>query len=192
MRAAALPNVPDWERESTARQLATLWRLAREAAERDGQPYDDSSETVLRRFLGDSEAALTSVVQGRIGLALSGGGFRASLYHLGVLAKLAELDLLRHVEYLSCVSGGAIVGAAYYLAVRELLQKTSDAEITRDDYVALVAKVAMSSCAASSNIRTARRRVDRTEDAFCRLFGARIERESSTRRSCMPYRTDLD
>ena len=30
-----------------------------------------------------------------LGLALSGGGFRASLFHIGVLARLAELDLLR-------------------------------------------------------------------------------------------------
>ena len=31
----------------------------------------------------------------RIGLALSGGGFRASLFHLGVLARLAYADLLK-------------------------------------------------------------------------------------------------
>lgn len=142
MRAAALPGVPDWERESTARQLAALWRLSRDAAARAGRPYGARAEQVLRRFLGNSEAALTSVVRGRVGLALSGGGFRASLYHLGVLAKLAELDLLRHVEYLSCVSGGSIVGAAYYLAVRRLLEKKADAEIAAADYVDLVAQVA--------------------------------------------------
>jgi predicted acylesterase/phospholipase RssA len=155
MRAAALQNVPDWERESTARQLAALWRLARDAAKREGRPYGERGEGVLRRFLGDSEAALTSVVHGRIGLALSGGGFRASLYHLGVLAKLAELDLLRHVEYLSCVSGGSIVGAAYYLAVRALLQQKRDTEITRDDYVNLVRHVSDEFlCGVERNIRT--------------------------------------
>lgn len=31
----------------------------------------------------------------KLGLALSGGGFRASLFHIGVLARLAERDLLR-------------------------------------------------------------------------------------------------
>jgi predicted acylesterase/phospholipase RssA len=30
----------------------------------------------------------------KLGLALSGGGFRASLFHIGVLARMAELDLL--------------------------------------------------------------------------------------------------
>lgn len=58
----------------------------------------------------------------KLGLALSGGGFRASLFHIGVLARLAELDLLRHVEVLSTVSGGSIVGAFYYLKVKQLLE----------------------------------------------------------------------
>jgi predicted acylesterase/phospholipase RssA len=40
----------------------------------------------------------------KLGLALSGGGFRASLFHIGVLAALAEKDELKNVEVLSCVS----------------------------------------------------------------------------------------
>lgn len=40
-------------------------------------------------------------------LALSGGGFRASLYHLGVLKRLNELGLLSHVGAISATSGGA-------------------------------------------------------------------------------------
>ena len=51
----------------------------------------------------------------RIGLALSGGGFRAAAFHVGVLRKLRDLGLLKHVDLLSCVSGGSIVGA--YLAL---------------------------------------------------------------------------
>jgi NTE family protein len=60
----------------------------------------------------------------KLGLALSGGGFRASLFHLGVLACLADLSLLKSVRYLSTVSGGSIVGAAYYLKVKQLLEGT--------------------------------------------------------------------
>jgi NTE family protein len=59
---------------------------------------------------------------GKTGLALSGGGFRASLFHIGVLAKLAELDLLRYVDVISTVSGGSIIGAYYYLKIKELLE----------------------------------------------------------------------
>ena len=58
----------------------------------------------------------------KLGLALSGGGFRASLFHIGVLARMAELDLLRHVGVLSTVSGGSIIGAYYYLKVKQLLE----------------------------------------------------------------------
>ena len=47
----------------------------------------------------------------RIGLALSGGGFRAAGYHLGVFRKLEELGLLDKIDLFSCVSGGSIAGA---------------------------------------------------------------------------------
>lgn len=80
-------------------------------------------------------------VKGKIGLALSGGGFRASLFHVGVLARLAEVGLLRRVEVISTVSGGSIVGALYYLHVKELLESKHDDEITDDDYRKIVAAV---------------------------------------------------
>ncbi len=60
----------------------------------------------------------------KLGLALSGGGFRAALFHIGVLARLAELDLLKHVQVLSTVSGGSIVGALYYIKLKQLLEGT--------------------------------------------------------------------
>jgi len=44
-----------------------------------------------------------------IGLALSGGGFRAMLFHLGAIVRLNELRLLRELDEVSGVSGGAIV-----------------------------------------------------------------------------------
>lgn len=46
----------------------------------------------------------------RIGLALSGGGFRAAAFHLGVMRRLAALGILEHVDLFSCVSGGSIAG----------------------------------------------------------------------------------
>src|SRR5206468_3177673 len=47
----------------------------------------------------------------RIGLALSGGGFRATLFHLGVVRFLFEADLLKSVKLVSAVSGGSILAA---------------------------------------------------------------------------------
>jgi len=58
----------------------------------------------------------------RLGLCLSGGGFRASLFHIGVLAALAEREMLHQVEVISTVSGGSIIGAYYYLKVKQLLE----------------------------------------------------------------------
>lgn len=78
---------------------------------------------------------------GKVGLALSGGGFRASFFHLGVLARLAEMDALRSVEALSTVSGGSILGAHYYLEVQNLLKTKADSDITRDDYIKIVRQV---------------------------------------------------
>ena len=77
----------------------------------------------------------------KIGLALSGGGFRASLFHIGVLAKLADADLLRKVEVISCVSGGSILGAFYYLKLKNLIAKKGFKKLTKQDYIDLVKKV---------------------------------------------------
>jgi NTE family protein len=49
-----------------------------------------------------------------IALALSGGGFRAMLFHAGALMRLNELGLLSKVSRISSVSGGSI--ASGYLA----------------------------------------------------------------------------
>ena len=77
----------------------------------------------------------------KLGLALSGGGFRASFFHIGVLARLAELDLLRSVEVISTVSGGSIIGALYYLRVKRLLESARDNKIIPGDYVAMVQSI---------------------------------------------------
>ena len=47
----------------------------------------------------------------KIGLALSGGGFRASLYHLGLLRFLRDSDILSEVTHITSVSGGSIIAA---------------------------------------------------------------------------------
>jgi MinD-like ATPase involved in chromosome partitioning or flagellar assembly/predicted acylesterase/phospholipase RssA len=134
-------SVPEWEYESTIRQFAALMRAQSDS--------DDSGEEVeytpawkaLKEFFGNNAAPVRSAFVGKIGLALSGGGFRASLFHIGMFARLAELDVLRHVEVLSCVSGGSIIGAHYYLEVRHLLQSKPDGEITHKDYIELVKRM---------------------------------------------------
>jgi predicted acylesterase/phospholipase RssA len=47
----------------------------------------------------------------KIGLALSGGGFRATLYHLGLVRFLRDAGILDQVTHITSVSGGSIMAA---------------------------------------------------------------------------------
>ena len=47
----------------------------------------------------------------RKGLALSGGGIRATIFHLGALARLAQQSLIENITFLSTVSGGSLAVA---------------------------------------------------------------------------------
>ena len=59
----------------------------------------------------------------RIGLALSGGGFRAALFHLGVIRRLEELGVMKYVQTISAVSGGAIIAAYYATEMEKRLRR---------------------------------------------------------------------
>src|SRR5690606_27033979 len=65
--------------------------------------------------------------------------------HLGVLRRLAELDILRRVEVLSTVSGGSIIGALYVLLLKKYLERQPASNgvvsLTRDQYVELVTEL---------------------------------------------------
>jgi NTE family protein len=52
----------------------------------------------------------------KIGLALSGGGLRATVFHLGVLSRLAAEDHLNAITHLSTVSGGSLCAGLVYSA----------------------------------------------------------------------------
>jgi NTE family protein len=52
----------------------------------------------------------------KIGITLSGGGVRAAAFHLGVLKRLADENLLEKIEMLSTVSGGSLVTGMVYHA----------------------------------------------------------------------------
>ena len=130
----------EWERQSTFRQLVFLARMQDQIAPRDDEPLEGCWKVLCALLENDEKRTrcALSCARGKVGLALSGGGFRASLFHLGVLARLAEMDVLRSVEALSTVSGGSIVGAHYYLEVQKLLKEKTDQNITRDDYINIV------------------------------------------------------
>ena len=78
----------------------------------DDYRLDDQIGHLLRRASQQASANLAE--------RLTDHGLTTAQYV--VLARLAELDVLRHVEVLSCVSGGSIIGGYYYLELRHLLE----------------------------------------------------------------------
>jgi NTE family protein len=77
----------------------------------------------------------------RIGLAISGGGFRAMAFGLGALRALHDLDLLSSVRVISGISGGALLSAfwaygptefdEFDLGVRQMLRSGIQFELAR-------------------------------------------------------------
>jgi len=65
-----------------------------------------ASQHSIERFLPEPKAQRTGIA-----LCLSGGGFRAALFHLGPLRRLNELGILSIVDTISSVSGGSIIAA---------------------------------------------------------------------------------
>jgi Patatin-like phospholipase len=51
--------------------------------------------------------------KGKIGIACSGGGIRSAAFNLGALQALQEKGLLKRSRYLSAVSGGSYIAAAF-------------------------------------------------------------------------------
>ena len=66
-----------------------------------------SMETEAATMAADGEGSRSS----GLGLCLSGGGFRAALFHLGAVRRLNQLGILSKVTTVSAVSGGSILAA---------------------------------------------------------------------------------
>jgi NTE family protein len=64
-------------------------------------------------------------------LCLSGGGYRAMVFHVGALWRLYEADLLKDLRRISSVSGGSITAGVLALAWAEL---AADAGRTRETF----------------------------------------------------------
>ena len=71
------------------------------------QAMDEAASPV--RDIGDADGRR---VQPGIALCLSGGGYRAMLFHLGSLWRLNELGFLPRLDRVSSVSGGSITAGA--------------------------------------------------------------------------------
>jgi len=72
-----------------------------------------------------------------IGLALSGGGFRATLFHLGSLWRLNELGWLPKVTRVTSVSGGSITAGVLGHHWKNLAFDESGVATNFDDAIAV-------------------------------------------------------
>jgi predicted acylesterase/phospholipase RssA len=140
----------EWKISIAAQQLYNLSSIQNKQADVEASEY--ATPLTGNRLLNQHREVLKVLINKpnnigdltfseKVGIGLSGGGFRAALYHIGVLARLAELDMLRHLEVISCVSGGSIIGAYYYLKVKNLLESKDDNDITCEDYIQIVKEI---------------------------------------------------
>jgi predicted acylesterase/phospholipase RssA len=73
-----------------------------------------------------------------LGLALSGGGFRASLYHLGLVRFLRDAGILSRVSQITSVSGGSIFAAHLALNWGRYNGSPEDFEAAASELIAFV------------------------------------------------------
>jgi NTE family protein len=76
-----------------------------------------------------------------IGLALSGGGYRAMVFHVGALIRLNETGLLRKIKRISSVSGGSITAGVLGTSWKDL-KFTDDVAVNFDVVVERVRRMA--------------------------------------------------
>lgn len=69
---------------------------------------------------GDFEDDLQQEVEDGVALSLSGGGYRAMVFHVGALWRLNEAGLLQKLKRVSSVSGGSITAGVLGLHWKEL------------------------------------------------------------------------
>jgi len=77
-----------------------------------------------------------------IALCLSGGGYRAMLFHLGALKRLNELDYLPKLDQVSSVSGGSITVGVLAMNWKRLRLQNGQAANFDDEVTAPVRKLA--------------------------------------------------
>ena len=82
-------------------------------AESRSVPQPLSSAVRAANIRGPTQVTERRLRRG-VALCLSGGGFRAAIFHVGALRRLNELGVLAKIDTFSCVSGGSIIGG--YLA----------------------------------------------------------------------------
>src|SRR5262245_49568442 len=77
---------------------------------------DMSNHALLAPITGLADEAADTKLEPGIALCLSGGGYRAMLFHLGALWRLNNAGYLQRLNRVSSVSGGSITAGMLGLA----------------------------------------------------------------------------
>jgi len=109
--------------------------MAQEHAQAQHVTLHERSESEYSRGAAGSNRrdASGKFTRPSIWLSLSGGGFRAGIFHYGCLKRLRELGLLGHVYAFSAASGGAIVAALLHAHCKGPASGT-DGQAKLEDY----------------------------------------------------------
>jgi predicted acylesterase/phospholipase RssA len=78
-----------------------------------------------------SQEAEQSKARQAWGLALSGGGFRATAFHIGVIAFLRDAGILSMMQHMTSVSGGSILAAHMLLHWKDYISDDDDVFTSR-------------------------------------------------------------
>ncbi len=94
----------DEQPETAGQPHRTPWFLGLQ------HPVDGDSIAQAEAHPNPNSTSSTGLPPDTLGVAFSGGGIRSASFCLGVLQVMARAGWLRHVDYLSTVSGGSYVG----------------------------------------------------------------------------------
>ncbi|WP_019142758.1 patatin-like phospholipase family protein [Noviherbaspirillum massiliense] len=96
----------------------------------------------LNPLVSDEERRKSEPAQDTLGLCLSGGGYRAMLFHAGALWRLHQLGLLPKLDRISCVSGGAITGGLLGVKWRNIAGAGTTEQVFVDEIVTPLRRLA--------------------------------------------------
>lgn len=109
----------------------------------EGRSIVSDLQSQFEARAGRGDFLTAAKVDDVVGLCLSGGGYRAMLYHTGALVRLGELGVLQQLREIASVSGGSIAAAALALAWDHLRFRTDGrAENLEETFVIPVIRMA--------------------------------------------------
>jgi NTE family protein len=101
---------------------------------------DVTSQSSLLNTAAPARPIATDVpgqpVEVGVALCLSGGGYRAMVFHIGAIWRLHEVSLLKDIKRISSVSGGSITAGVLALKWRALTAGAFDRAVFEREFVA--------------------------------------------------------